>query len=393
MARDLAQRVRNTAVAQQNGDGDKPTLRQLIERMRPEIGKALPKHMDPDRIARIAITLVGGNAQLAACTPESFLGALMTASQLGLEPGPLGEAYLVPFGDKVTFIAGYRGLIKLAYQSEQLKRIGAHVVRENDEFDFGYGLDPYLEHKPVLGDRGKPIAVYAAAKLVSDECPFVVMSIDEVERIRERSRAAKKGPWVTDWDAMARKTAVRQLARWLPMSTDRAGFNTAVALDGTTRTDIGGSVDDQIPYVDGTVETTALPPAAPTPAPVQPPAVAEPVPADAPPLPVEPTVVEAEAAQSAAEGSQDEPEPQPADPALVNKIREQLRKIGVDNPSEQVHVLGTITGRKLPNSAALTAAEGVVVTEHLVRVGHADNPLNALDHLLGELQETRNGNA
>lgn len=389
MARDLAQRVRNTAVAQQNGDGDKPTLRQLIERMKPEIGKALPKHMDPDRIARIAITLVGGNAALAACTPESFLGALMTASQLGLEPGPLGEAYLVPFGDKVTFIAGYRGLIKLAYQSEQLKRIGAHVVRENDEFDFGYGLDPYLTHKPALGNRGDAIAVYAAAKLVNDECPFVVMSIDEVERIRERSHAAKKGPWVTDWDAMARKTAVRQLARWLPMSTDRAGFNTAVALDGTTRTDIGGTVDDQIPYVDGTIETTALPPAAPTP--VQPLAVAEPISVDVPPD--EPTTVEAEAAQAAAEGTQDEPEPQPADPALVNKIREQLRKIGVDNPSEQVHVLGTMTGRKLPNSAALTSAEGQAVVEHLVRVGHADEPLNALDHLLGELQESRNTNA
>lgn len=382
MARDLATRVRETAVqhaAASNGD-DQPTLRQLIERMKPEIGKALPKHMDPDRIARIAITLVGGNPQLAACTPESFLGALMTASQLGLEPGPLGEAYLVPFGRQVTFIAGYRGLIKLAFQSEQLKRISAHVVRENDEFDFGYGLDPYLTHKPSLSDRGKAIAVYAAAKLVNDECPFVVMSIDDVERIRARSRAAKNGPWVTDWDAMARKTAVRQLARWLPMSTDRAGFNTAVALDGTTRTDVGGAVDDQIPYIDGTVTAGELPAASPV--------TADAVNADAPSDQTD--AAAADAAQAAAEESQ-EPSAERAPAELVKKVKSQLTGIGITSPAEQLHILGEIAGRKLPNSNALTTAEGQAAAELLVRVVHEDEPGRRLDQLLGELKDARDG--
>lgn len=234
------------STALERADG-KPTVRQLIEQMKPEIQRALPAHLDADRIARIAITVVGTTPALARCTPESFLGALMTASQLGLEPGPLGEAYLVPYGDKVTFIPGYRGLIKLAYQSGQLRRIAAHVVRANDDFDFAYGLEPYLHHKPKLGDRGEPIGAYAAAALINGESPFVVMSVSEVDRIRRRSRAADKGPWVTDWDAMARKTAVRQLARWLPMSTDLREFGLAVGLDGSVRTDPVSRVDE-VPY-------------------------------------------------------------------------------------------------------------------------------------------------
>lgn len=379
MAKELAERVRNTAVQQTNGDGEAPTLRQLIERMKPEIGKALPKHMDPDRIARIAITLVGGNRQLAECTPESFLGALMTASQLGLEPGPLGEAYLVPFGNKVTFIAGYRGLIKLAFQSEQLKRIGAHIVRANDQFDFGYGLDPYLTHKPSLTDRGDPIAVYAAAKLVNDETPFVVMSIDEVERIRARSRAATKGPWVTDWDAMARKTAVRQLAKWLPMSTDRAGFSTAVALDGSTRNDPTGAVDEHIPYIDGTLEEPAALPAA-----AEPPAPGP----TAPTMPAQPPEPAAPSPDAPAASTSTD---QRAPAELVAKLKTQLTKIGVTAPAEQIHVLGQAVGHKIRTSGDVTTAEATVAAELFNRAAVQDEPGRALDALLAELENERGG--
>lgn len=257
MARDLANRVSNNAAARQqngNGAGEKPTLRQLIERMKPEIGRALPKHMDPDRVARIAVTLINQTPQLAQCTPESFLGALMTASQLGLEPGPLGEAYLVPYGNRVTFIPGYRGLIKLAWQSNQLKHIDAHVVYDNDDFDYAYGLEPFLHHKPARGKRGGAIAVYACASFLNGGSAFVVMSIDDVEAIRSRSKASKNGPWVTDWDAMARKTAIKQLSKFLPLSSELRAFAQANALDGTTRDNIAVTVDDVVPnYVDGDV--------------------------------------------------------------------------------------------------------------------------------------------
>lgn len=242
---------------------DKPNVKQLIVRMTPEIEKALPAHLDATRVARIAVTLIGTNPALARCTPESFLGALMTASQLGLEPGPLGEAYLVPYGQQVTFIPGYRGLIKLAYQSGMVADIGAHVVRENDEFDFAHGLAPYLTHKPAWRvNRGAPVGVYAAANLANGRQVFVVLAHAQVEAIRHRSRAKDNGPWKTDWDAMARKTAIRQLARWLPMSTDLRAFGMAVALDGSRREVAPGAglELDRVPAVEDPLELEAAPP-------------------------------------------------------------------------------------------------------------------------------------
>lgn len=247
----------------ERAEAKKPSVVQLIRSMTPEIQKALPAHLNAERIARIAVTLIGTNPALAECTSESFLGALMTASQLGLEPGPLGEAYLVPYGKQVTFIPGYRGLIKLAYQSGMVKRIGAHIVHENDSFDYSLGTHPTLKHKPDLLKPGPPIAVYAVATLSSGETPFVVLALDEVERIRRRSRAAKNGPWVTDWDAMARKTAVRQLARWLPLSPDLRDFTLAAGLDGSTRTQVESTRPDldqvQIPDEPLELEAAAVP--------------------------------------------------------------------------------------------------------------------------------------
>lgn len=232
-------------------DAAEPSLAQLIQKMKPEIAKALPSQMNPERMARIATTVLKQTPQLAKCNPESFLGALMTASQLGLEPGPLGESYFVPFGRDVTFIPGYRGLIKLARNSGLLVDIWAEIVYENDEFTYTLGLHRDLKHVPASGERGKPIYVYAAAELKDGGHPFVVMTHAEVEAIRSRSRAGRNGPWVSDWGPMAKKTAVKQLAKWLPLSAE---FNTATVLDGTVRTDIGADLIDVKPdYVDGEV--------------------------------------------------------------------------------------------------------------------------------------------
>jgi recombination protein RecT len=234
----------------------KPTLAQLIEQMKPEIARALPRHMSPDRMARIATTVLRQTPTLARTTPESFLGALMTASQLGLEPGPTGDAYFVPYGNTCTFIPGYRGLIKLARNSGQLVDIWAEVVYANDTFQQKLGLHRDLVHEPAEGDRGKATHVYAAAELKDGGRPFVVMTVDGIEAIRKRSKASGNGPWVTDWEAMAKKTAVKQLAKWLPLSAE---FTTAAQLDGSVRTDIGDLVDVAPDYIDGEVDETADP--------------------------------------------------------------------------------------------------------------------------------------
>lgn len=235
----------NTPAVRQNGgqlEDGKDTVHALIQRMQPEFARALPKHMDPDRLARIALTVLNQSDQLKRCDPLSFLGALMTCAQVGLEPGPQGHAYLVPYGRKVTFIMGYQGMIELARRSGQLKSIAAHTIYQKEvdagKFEIGYGTSPYLKHEPIVfGDRGQPVGYYAAAKLATGEDVFVVLTTQEVDHFRRRSATQKKeptGPWETDYEAMAWKTCVRRLARWLPQSPELAA---ALAHDESVRTD------------------------------------------------------------------------------------------------------------------------------------------------------------
>lgn len=246
--RPVATRQRSNRPAQQGGN----TLATLINQMRPELQRALPKHMDPDRMARIALTVLRQTPKLNECDPQSFLGALMTCAQVGLEPGPLGEAYLVPYGRTVTFVPGYRGLVKLAWQSGQLNTIAAHVVYEHDEFDYSYGLEPTLTHKPALSNRGEVIAVYAVATFKHGGNAFEIMSVDDVKAIQRRSRADNDGPWKTDWEQMARKTVLKRLSKWLPLSSE---FASAIERDGTVRTEVGVPLEDVKPdWIDGEVE-------------------------------------------------------------------------------------------------------------------------------------------
>lgn len=225
------------------------TLAQQIERMRPEIARALPKHMDADRMARIALTTLRRTPKLGTCTPESFLGALMTCSQLGVEPGATGEAYLVPYGRECTFILGYKGMAKLFWQSPIAKSLAAEVVYENDFFEFEKGLNPRLEHKPVLTGRGRPVAYYAVATTVNGGSAFVVMSRDDVDEHRKHSKSGSSGPWKDHYDAMAKKTCVRELFKLLPVSVEIAQ---AVAHDESVRTDLDVSALEVAPdYIEG----------------------------------------------------------------------------------------------------------------------------------------------
>lgn len=198
------------------------TVLDLIQAQQPAIRRALPSGMSAERFTRIALTEVRRNPKLAACDPYSLLGALMISAQLGLEPGPLGHAYLVPFGKECTLIVGYKGMIDLARRSGNISSIVAREVCENDEFDYAYGLDDYLRHKPTLTDRGKVIAYYAIAKYQDGGHTFLVLSPDEVEKYKKRSKARGDGPWVTDYEAMAKKTAVRRLAAFLPLTVEAA---------------------------------------------------------------------------------------------------------------------------------------------------------------------------
>lgn len=253
-----------TAPAQQ-GNGQPRSIYQLIEAQKNEIARALPKHMDADRLARVAITTLRQTPRLLECTPQSLLGALMLSAQLGLEPGPLGHAYLVPFynsrekAHEVTWILGYKGIIDLAQRSGKLLSIEAREVCENDEFEFSYGLEPKLVHKPnIKEDRGAAFAYYGVAQFKDGGRYFLVMSKSDVEKHRSRSRAKDNGPWVTDYDAMARKTVIRAMAPFLPLTVELAG---AMAHDEAVHRDVAEAmVEMPAPptVVDGEVETAAI---------------------------------------------------------------------------------------------------------------------------------------
>ena len=204
----------------------------LVQKMGPEIARALPRHLNPDRMTRIALTALRATPKLQQCTPASFLGSVMSASQLGLEPNtPLGHAYLLPYKTTCQLIIGYQGMIELVRRSGSVTAIYAHAVKDGDEFDYELGLNPTMRHRPSdAPDReDRPIThVYAVAKLKDGEPVFTVLTLAQINKARARSMSSKSGPWVTDFEAMACKTAVRRLFKWLPKSPEVA---TAVALD------------------------------------------------------------------------------------------------------------------------------------------------------------------
>jgi recombination protein RecT len=211
-------------------------VQNLLQKLQPQLLKALPKHLSPDRMTRIALTELRKIPKLASCDPMSFCGAIMMCAQLGLEPGgALGHIYLIPYDNRkknvteVQVIMGYRGMIELARRSGQIVSLAAHEVYQNDIFEFEYGLAEKLRHVPSLEDRGKLVAVYAVAHFVGGGHQIEVMSKPDVDKVRARSKTATNGPWVTDYEEMAKKTVLRKLFKYLPVSIEK--IQQATALD------------------------------------------------------------------------------------------------------------------------------------------------------------------
>lgn len=238
-------------------DAGMGSVKQFFESQKATLAAVLPRHVSPDRMLKIALGALRTTPKLMGCTVETLMGAVVQCSQLGLEPNtPLGHAYLIPFENRskniveVQIVLGYKGLIDLARRSGQIVSIAAHEVCKNDHFDYAYGLDERLEHRPAMGDRGEIIAFYAVAKLVGGGNAFEVMSNQQVLDIRNDSQgwktAVKYGkqsnsPWGAHYAEMGRKTVLRRLVKYLPVSIelaqatamdDLAMRGTSQALDG-----------------------------------------------------------------------------------------------------------------------------------------------------------------
>ncbi|MDP3124569.1 MAG: recombination protein RecT [Thiobacillus sp.] len=236
----LAQTART--VASEAGIGN---VKAFFESQKSTLAAVLPKHVGADRMLKIALGALRTTPKLMQARTDTLLGAIIQCAQLGLEPNtPLGHAYLIPFENRskniteVQIVFGYKGLIDLARRSGQIVSIAAHEVRANDHFEYEYGLDEKLVHRPSMGERGEVIAFYAVAKLVGGGYAFEVMSRADVEAIRNESQGWKtavrfkkeaSSPWGAHFVEMGRKTVLRRLFKFLPVSIELA---TAATLDG-----------------------------------------------------------------------------------------------------------------------------------------------------------------
>lgn len=228
------------------------TIEQMLASRSEFLRSVLPRHITPERLMKVALLARSRNPLLLQCTPESLVKAILQSAEMGLEPsGSVGGAHLVPFKNKhtghyeATLIPDYRGLIDLARRSGQIRSIEAHVIHERDKYRVRYGSEPILEHEPLLvGETGKMVAVYAVAKLADGATQVEVMTSSAVEAIKNRSRASTSGPWVTDYEAMAKKTVLRQLCKYLPRSRELAE---ALDLDDASETGVEPLVDLALP--------------------------------------------------------------------------------------------------------------------------------------------------
>jgi recombination protein RecT len=231
-------------------------IRDLIDRMEPELVRSLQDPGAAQRLARHYLTAIRLTPALLECTTESLLAALLLSAQVGLEPGPLGHVYLVPFGAECTWILGYTGIVELARRSGSVADLSAEVVWDNDVYERPWRNQTGVRYEHRPGDpegRQERVGVLVTWRELSGGKWFpraVDVDPGRVQRAQKASRA-KSGPWLTDPDAMWRKTGVRAVRPWLPLSP-QAGY--ALAVDGATVTNLEVIEESAEPVLTETVE-------------------------------------------------------------------------------------------------------------------------------------------
>lgn len=208
------------------------SLQQSLSARKDEIAKALPGHITVDKFIRTAQTAIVSTRNIEKAKPGPLLQAISKAAADGLILDGREAALVIDYNGDAQYRPMMRGLLKLAYNSGRVKSISVQIVCENDDFEYVLGDEERIIHKiNFKGERGPVMAVYAVAKLDGGEVMREVMTVDQVNSIRDRSDAyrafvakkIKSTPWSTDWEEMARKTVFRRLSKYLPSSTDKEG--------------------------------------------------------------------------------------------------------------------------------------------------------------------------
>lgn len=244
----------------------KPQVLAMLDKQAPAIAAALPKFMDPDHFRRVLMTEIRRTPKLMQCHPMTVIGSCMLAAQLGLEPGPLGQCYLIPRNNRKTsqmecnFQWGYKGLLAMVHRSGEVADVTVEAVHEHDDFAVRLGDDPSIHHVPAKWgtDRGEAIGYYAVIRTQNGGTYRKTMGREEIEaHAKQFSESYGRGtssPWSTNFDAMAKKTVLLQVMKLAPMSID---MHRKVETDGATRRSVDPDLvsfgDDDAQEVEATV--------------------------------------------------------------------------------------------------------------------------------------------
>lgn len=226
------------------------TFPELLEKMKPEIARALPKHLNADRMSRIALTEFRKNPKLGDCNLQTVFGAIITLSQLGLEPGVLGQAYLIPYKGTCTAVPGWQGYADLVARGGRAS-IWTGAVFQGDEFDYGFGDRPFITHKPSeaeLPTVDRLTHCYAVGRIKGSDWPVIeVWGVGKIRAHRDRfNKVGNQHYSFQHFEMYGRKVALLQVIKYMPKSVElqmvtdleRAGENgqtidVKAALDGS----------------------------------------------------------------------------------------------------------------------------------------------------------------
>ena len=238
------------------------TVSDLLNRFKGQIANALPRHITPERMIRVGLTAISRTPKLLECDPLTICSSIVQASILGLEPNSaLGECHLVPFwnskanrgrgGHECQLIIGYAGKLKMVANTEQYVVFSPKAVHLNDEFTFEVGTDPKVTHRPNLHDRGPIIGYWGGAMDIKTRQVTNLEYLSRKEAEEHGMRFSKSrnsnelaGPWLTDFDAMALKTVIHMVCKYLPKSSEQAQ---AWALDEASQAGMRQTYSEAIP--------------------------------------------------------------------------------------------------------------------------------------------------
>lgn len=236
------------------------TILDKLESMKPQIAMALPRHLTPERMVRIAITCLRTNPDLAECDPQTILASVMLASQLGLEPGVMGQSFLIPYKKTCTLVPGWLGILDLVNRAGKATA-WTGAVYAGDEFDWSLGDSPFVRHKPC-GDESKLTHVYAIARVKGSSYPIIeVWAMDKLLKHRERfNKVGGKHYSYNHFEMYSRKVVLLQVLKYVPRSIELA---TAFQLDASAEMgeqhleikDVPSFIDGQ--FTDSPKETPA----------------------------------------------------------------------------------------------------------------------------------------